>query len=58
MKNLDERTRERMDEIKLLLGMSGFGELYDEKEIERIARLPIELSFAFVNSIIYLCKGI
>jgi hypothetical protein len=44
MKNMDERTRERMEEIKLLLAMSGLSEFYADDEVERIARLPIELS--------------
>lgn len=51
MKNMNERTRERMEEIKLLLGMSGFAEFYDEEEIERIARLPIELSLPMLTQL-------
>jgi hypothetical protein len=38
-----------MEEIKLLLGMSGLPEFYDEDEIERIARLPIELSLPLLT---------
>lgn len=48
---MNERTRERMEEIKLLLGMSGFAEFYDEEEIERIARLPIELSLPMLTQL-------
>lgn len=48
MKDMDERIAERIPErinqIKLLLAMSGFEDFYDDEEIERIARLPIELS--------------
>ena len=56
MKNMDERIRKKIEDIKLLLGMSGFGEFYDDQEIERIARLPIESILTFVNSIIDMCK--
>jgi hypothetical protein len=51
MKNMDERTRERMEEIKLLLGMSGLGEFYADEEVERIARLPIELSLPLLTQL-------
>lgn len=51
MKNMDERTRVRMEEIKLLLGMSGLPEFYDEDEIERIARSPIELSLPLLTQL-------
>ena len=51
MKKMDERTRERMEETKLLLGMSGLGEFYDDEEIERIARLPIELSLPLLTQL-------
>jgi len=51
MKNMDERTRVRMEEIKLLLGMSGLPEFYDGDEIERIARLPIELSLPLLTQL-------
>lgn len=51
MKNMDERIRKRIEDIKLLLGMSGFGEFYDDEEIERIARLPIELSLPLLTQL-------
>jgi hypothetical protein len=31
--------------------MSGFEDFYDEEEIERIARLPIELSFPVLTQL-------
>ena len=55
MKNMDERTRERMEEIKLLLAMSGLSEFYADDEVERIARLPIELSLPLLTQL-SLCK--
>jgi hypothetical protein len=51
MKNMDERTRERMEEIKLLLAMSGLSEFYADDEVERIARLPIELSLPLLTQL-------
>jgi hypothetical protein len=51
MKNMDERTRERMEEIKLLLAMSGLSEFYADEEVERIARLPIELSLPLLTQL-------
>ena len=48
---MDERIRERMEEIKLLLGMAGFGEFYDDDEIERIAHLPIEMSLPLLTQL-------
>jgi hypothetical protein len=51
MKNMDERTRERMAEIKLLLAMSGLSEFYADEEVERIARLPIELSLPLLTQL-------
>ena len=55
MKNTDERTRVRMEEIELLLGMSGLPEFYDGNEIERITRLPIDLSLPLLPQL-SLCK--
>jgi hypothetical protein len=51
MKNMDERTRERMEEIKLLLAMSGLSEFYADEEVERIARLTIELSLPLLTQL-------
>jgi hypothetical protein len=51
MKNMDEITRERMEEIKLLLAMSGLSEFYADEEVERIARLPIELSLPLLTQL-------
>jgi hypothetical protein len=51
MKNMDERIRVRMEEIKLLLGMSGLPEFYDEDEIERIARLPFESALPLLTQL-------
>ena len=51
MKNMNERTRERMEEIKLLLAMSGLSEFYADEEVERIARLPIELSLPLLTQL-------
>ena len=51
MKYMDERTRERMEEIKLLLAMSGLSEFYADEEVERIARLPIELSLPLLTQL-------
>jgi hypothetical protein len=51
MKSMDERTRERMEEIKLLLAMSGLSEFYADEEVERIARLPIELSLPLLTQL-------
>jgi hypothetical protein len=48
---MDERTRERMEEIKLLLAMSGLSEFYADEEVERIARLPIELSLPLLTQL-------
>jgi hypothetical protein len=48
---MDERTRERMEEIKLLLAMSGLSEFYADDEVERIARLPIELSLPLLTQL-------
>ena len=48
---MDERTRERMEEIKLLLTMSGLSEFYADEEVERIARLPIELSLPLLTQL-------
>jgi hypothetical protein len=46
---MDEKFQHRIQEIKLLLAMSGFEDFYDDEEIERIARLPID-------SIVDMCK--
>ena len=51
MKNMDERTRERMEEIKLLLAMSGLSEFYADEEVERVARLPVELSLPLLTQL-------
>ena len=51
MKNMDERTRERMEEIKLLLAMSGLSEFYADEEVGRVARLPIELSLPLLTQL-------
>jgi len=55
MKDMDERIAERIPErinqIKLLLAMSGFEDFYDDGEIERIARLPIELSLPLLTQL-------
>ena len=51
MKNMDETTRVRMEEIKLLLGMSSLPQFYDEDEIEGIARLPIETSLPLLTQL-------
>jgi hypothetical protein len=55
MKDMDERITERIPErinqIKLLLAMSGFEDFYDDEEIERIARLPIELSLPLLTQL-------
>jgi hypothetical protein len=48
---MDERIREKIDDIKHLLGMSGFEDFYDEQEIERLARLPIELSLPLLTQL-------
>jgi hypothetical protein len=48
---MDERTRERIEEIKLLLAMSGLSEFYADDEVERIARLPIELSLPLLTQL-------
>jgi len=51
MKDMDERIPERINQIKLLLAMSGFEDFYDDEEIERIARLPIELSLPLLTQL-------
>jgi len=51
MKGMDEKIRHRIQEIKLLLAMSGFEDFYDDEEIERIARLPIESSLPLLTQL-------
>jgi hypothetical protein len=50
--DMDERILKKIDEIKLLLGMSGFEDFYDDKEIERLARLPIESSLLLITQLV------
>jgi hypothetical protein len=50
--DMDERIFKKIDEIKLLLGMSGFEDFYDDKEIERLARLPIESSLLLITQLV------
>jgi hypothetical protein len=51
MKGMDEKIQHRIGEIKLLLAMSGFEDFYDDEEIERIARLPIESSLPLLTQL-------
>jgi hypothetical protein len=50
--DIDERILKKIDEIKLLLGMSGLEDFYDDKEIERLARLPIESSLLLITQLV------
>lgn len=45
------KAAQRMEEIKLLLAMSGLSEFYADDEVERIARLPIELSLPLLTQL-------
>ena len=48
---MDKKIHHRIQEIKLLLAMSGFEDFYDDEEIERIARLPIESSLPLLTQL-------
>jgi hypothetical protein len=48
---MDETIRKKIDEIKDLLGLSNLDDFYDDEEIERLARLPIEYSLPILTQL-------
>jgi hypothetical protein len=55
---MDEKIKKKIEEIKELLSISNLEDFYDDEEIERLARLPIELSLPIMTKLVVCANAI